>query len=95
MIVASSIDEDAAAPEELPQLVQNMHAPDSLDHCEYGLDLPTQSHRVAPEDRNAEAAFTVYETNDPLLESWPFLLIVRTRHVFTAFPRAVFLADGE
>jgi hypothetical protein len=37
-----------------------------------------------PKDRNAEAALAVDEADDPLLETWPFLLIVRTGRIFTS-----------
>jgi hypothetical protein len=69
MVVASSVDEDSAAFEELSQLVQDMHASRPLNHSEYRLDLPAQSHGGASEDRNAEAPFSVNESDDPLLES--------------------------
>jgi hypothetical protein len=88
MIVVSAIDTNTAASEEGLQLVQNLHAPFSLNHSEDWLNLPTQSHRWVSLDRDAEAPFPVYESDYPLLEAWSFLLIVRTRHVFTAFPRA-------
>ncbi len=61
-----------------------MHAPRSLDHAEVGLDLPTQTTTAVPEDRNTEAAFAVDEADDPLLETWPFLLIGRTGRIVTA-----------
>lgn len=88
MIVVPSVDEDGTASEELPQLVQDVHAPLSLNHSERRLCLPTETHLAGLEDRNTEAAFPIHETDHPLLVSWPFLLIVCTRHVFTAFPRA-------
>ena len=31
----------------------------------------------------AETTFTVDEADDPLLDPWPFLLIVRTRRILT------------
>ena len=34
-------------------------------------------------DRQTEAAFAVDEADDPLLDSWPFLLIARTGRIFT------------
>jgi len=46
--------------------------------------LPTYAARVVAEDRNAEAAFAVDEADDPLRETWPFLLIVRTGRIFTS-----------
>jgi hypothetical protein len=89
VVVMSPIDEDVTASEELLHIMQNMHTPRSLYDYEDRLYLPAESVRGIAIERHAEAAFTVNETDDPLLESWPFLLIVRTRHVFTAFPRAI------
>ena len=34
--------------------------------------------------RDRKAAFTVDEADDPLLDTWPFLLIVRTGRIVTA-----------
>jgi hypothetical protein len=83
VIVVSAIDEYAAAPEELPQLVQYLHAPFSLNDRKRRLNLPTESIGRIPKDRNAEAPFTVDEADDPLLDAWPFLLIARTRRIVT------------
>src|SRR5215831_13947290 len=83
MVVVSTIHLDLTNSEELLQLVQDMHAPPSLSHDELWLNLPTQARRDVPEKRNAETALAVDEPDDPLLESWPFLLIVRTERVVT------------
>ena len=83
VIVVTSVAADVAASEEPLQLVQNLHAPRSLHHAEVRLYLPTEPTAVVPEDRNAEAAFAVDEADDPLLESWPFLLIGRTDRIVT------------
>jgi len=63
--------------------VKHLHALFSLDHCECRLNLPTGTTRVVPKDWNAGAAFAVDEADDPLRETWPFLLIVRTGWLFT------------
>ena len=42
------------------------------------LDLPAEEAPAIAHDRDRETAFTVDEADDPLLESWPFLLIART-----------------
>ena len=84
VVIVTSVAADVAASEEPLQLVQNPHAPASLDHREVGLDLPAETTRSVPEDRNTEAAFAVDEADDPLLESWPFLLIGRTDRIVTA-----------
>ena len=83
MVIVTSVATYMAAFEEPLQLVQNMHAPRSLDHGEVRLNLPTETTTVVPEDRNTEAAFAVDEADDPLLETWPFLLIVCTEQIFT------------
>ena len=83
VIVVASIDVDATASEELLQFVQNMHALLSLNHRKTRLDLPADSTRVVSKNRNTEAALTVDEADDPLLDTWPFLLIVRTCRIVT------------
>ena len=83
VVVVASVAADVAASEEPLQLVQDMHAPRSLDHAEVRLYLPAESTALVPEDRNTEAAFAVDEADDPLLESWPFLLIGRTDRIVT------------
>ena len=83
VVIVTSVATDMAAFEVPLQLAQNMHAPRSLDHAEVRLDLPTQTTTVIPKDRNTEAAFAVDEADDPLLETWPFLLIGRTGRIVT------------
>ena len=63
--------------------MQCIDAPLSLNHREGWLDLPTKPRGLIPEDRNTEATFAVDEADDPLRETWPFLLIVRTGRIFT------------
>jgi hypothetical protein len=84
MVVVTAVATDTTTSEEQLQLVQYLHAPCSLDHCELRLDLPAEATRWVPEDRNTEAALAVDEADDPLLESWPFLLIGRTGRIVTA-----------
>jgi len=38
---------------------------------------------LVPLDGTAKAALAVDEADDPLLDSWPFLLIARTRRIVT------------
>jgi hypothetical protein len=47
------------------------------------LDLPAESTTRIPNHRDREATFTVDEADDPLLNTWPFLLIVRTGWIVT------------
>jgi hypothetical protein len=83
VIVPSTVSVDLSAPEEVPQLIKDMGASLSLNHDETRLNLPPKSHLLTRVDRTTEAAFTIDEADDPLLESWPFLLIARTRRIVT------------
>ena len=56
------------------------------------LDLPAESAPRVANHGDREAALTVDEADDPLLNTWPFLLIVRTGRIFTA--HAVTLRSG-
>ncbi len=83
VVVVASVAADVAAAEVPLQRVQDLHTLRSLDHAEVRLYLPAEPTAAVPEDRNAEAAFAVDEADDPLLESWPFLLIGRTDRIVT------------
>ena len=87
MVVVPTVATDVAALEEPLQLMQDLHAPRSLNHGEARLDLPAETTRAIPEDRHAEASFAVDEADDPLLETWPFLLIARTSRFVTVHVR--------
>jgi hypothetical protein len=83
VVVVPTVAVDAAAPEVRLDQLQDVGAPFSLHNREYGLQLPPETNPWIPLDRIAEAAFTIDEADDPLLDSWPFLLIVRTRRIVT------------
>ena len=83
MIVASDMTSNLTTVEESLQSMQDIDASLSLDHNEARLDLPTQLRGVVPKERNTEATFAVDEADDPLRETWPFLLIVRTERIVT------------
>jgi hypothetical protein len=89
VVVVSSIPVDTAAAEEVLDQFQAFDAPFSLDDCEHRLQLPPDPHNAVALDRTTEAAFTVDEADDPLLDSWPFLLIARTGRVFTAHTKTL------
>jgi hypothetical protein len=84
MVVVPPIAIDLAAPEVILDQLKNLHAPLSLHDREDWLQLPSQPHSAIPLDWTAEAAFPVDEADDPLLDTWPFLLIFRTRRIVTA-----------
>ena|GEM_PF-1664587 len=42
------------------------------------LDLPAESAYHVAHDGNRKASFAIRESDDPLVDFWPFLLIVRT-----------------
>jgi hypothetical protein len=86
VVVVPAVHTDPTASEEPLQIAQDMRTGRRLDDRELGLDLPTQFRAPLPEDRNGEAALAVDEPDDPLLETWPFLLIDRTGHVVTSPP---------
>jgi hypothetical protein len=84
VIVSPAIAVDLSAPEVVLDRLKNMGASLSLHNREAWLELPTESDLSVPLNRTAEAAFTVDEADDPLLDPWPFLLIARTRRIVTA-----------
>ncbi len=47
------------------------------------LDLPAEPAPRIAHHADREAAFTVDEADDPLLDTWSFLLIVRTGRIVT------------
>ena len=83
VIIRPTIDRYGATYKEALQIMQHIGAPLSLNDREARLDLPTEPARSVPEDRNAEAALAVDKADDPLRETQPFLLIVRTGQIFT------------
>jgi hypothetical protein len=89
VIVLSRIAANRAATEISLEKVKRLCAPLALHHRERRLDLPTKPTRMVPKDRNAEAAFSVYEADYPLRKFWPFLLIVRTGRIVTAHVRTL------
>jgi hypothetical protein len=74
---------DLTASEVLLQQQETLHAPLRLHDREGRLNLPAEPTRSIAENRHAEASFAVDEADDPLCETWPFLLIVRTGRIIT------------
>jgi hypothetical protein len=83
MVVSSAIAVHRATPEVISNQVQHMRTALALHDRESRLHHPADPHAWIAMDREAEAAFAVNEADDPLLETWPFLLIVRTGRIFT------------
>ena len=83
VIVMPAVSVDAAALEEVQQQLENFKTSFSLDNRKPWLHLPAAAHASIPLNRATKAAFSVDEADDPLLESWPFLLIARTDRIFT------------
>ena len=84
MIVASVVLNDRAAPEELNELLESRLRWCCLGDRELMLDLPAESAPGVLHHRDRETTLAVDEADDPLLETWPFLLIDRTGRIFTA-----------
>jgi hypothetical protein len=83
MVIVPPVATNLAASEVVPEQLKDMRALLSLYDRKHGLKLPSNPHNAIPLDRTAEAALPVDEADDPLLDSWPFLLIARTRRIFT------------
>ena len=83
VVIVPGIAINASALEEVPHQVKDRRASLSLHDSESRLHHPTDSHAWIAVNRQAEAAFSVDKADDPLLDSWPFLLIARTRRIFT------------
>jgi hypothetical protein len=83
MIVVSSVACDRPTAEVVANDLERVDARRRLDHDELRLDLPTQRHGAVALDRHAEATFTIDETENPPGSTQSFLLIIRTRHIFT------------
>jgi hypothetical protein len=83
MIVLAAIHRDRPTAEVVADHLERACARGSLHHDELRLHLPAQRRLVIPLDWHAEATFTVDEADDPPSNAQSFLLIVRTRHIFT------------
>lgn len=89
MVVASSVQMDFSAFEEVNEIVQDLPTGSSLDHGERNLRLPSEGHTRALDDPGAEAPFAIDEPNDPssVLES--FLLVFRRGALYATRHRIV------
>jgi hypothetical protein len=80
---------DLPAPEHLLEEFERWSGRRGLGDRELVLDLPAEEAPGIAHDRDREAAFAVDEADDPLLETWPFLLIARTGRIVTAHGRTL------
>ena len=83
MIVTPAVLNDRHATEELNELFEDGFRWCCLGDRELMLDLPAESAPDVFHHRDREAALAVDEADDPLLETWPFLLIDRTGRIVT------------
>ena len=84
MVVVPGVLDDAPAPEQLEELLERR-----LDGAAWVTEnscwtCQPSRHPGLRTHRDREAPFAVDEADDPLLDAWPFLLIVRTGRIFTA-----------
>ena len=84
MITRPVLLDDVAAPKDLDQVLERRPRCCCLGDGELVLDLPAEEAPGIAHDRDRETAFAVDEADDPLLETWPFLLIDRTGHIVTS-----------
>ena len=84
MVVGAVVLDDVAAPEHLTEEFERRSRGCCLCDGELVLDLPAESASRVPHHGDRETAFAVDEADDPLLDTWPFLLIARTERIFTA-----------
>jgi hypothetical protein len=83
MIVGAVALDDRSATEEPDELFKGGPRRCGLGYGELMLDLPAEPAPIVAHYRYRETAFAVDEADDPLLETWPFLLIDRTGRIFT------------
>ena len=84
MVVSAGVLDQTATLELLYQEFECASRARRLGHRELVLDLPAESATRVSNHGDRETALAVDEADDPLLDSWPFLLIARTGRIFTA-----------
>ena len=89
VIIVPIVDVDPTTTEELLKCLKSGFAFRTLGYDELREHLPSKFHNSTSLNRDREANFAVNESNDPADCSWPFLLIVCTHHIVTAFRRVV------
>lgn len=84
MFVPPDVLDDPTASEVPSQHLERGPGGRGLGDRELVLHLPPEAAGGVPHHRYREATLTVDEADDPLLDPWPFLLIVRTVRIVTA-----------
>src|SRR6266540_4916378 len=84
MVVVAPILDDLPAAEHPLEEFERGSRLGGLGYRELVLDLPAEQATAVPHNRDREAAFAVNEPDSPLLDTWPFLLIVRAGRIVTA-----------
>jgi hypothetical protein len=84
MVVVAGVLDDCPAPEHLNEELECRPGGRRLTDRELMLDLPAEPAVRVAHYRDREAALAVHKADDPLLDTWPFLLIARTGRIFTA-----------
>ena len=83
MVVVAGVLDRLPAPEHLDEEFERRSGGRRLSHRELVLDLPAEPATRVAHYRDRKAALAVDEADSPLLDPWPFLLIVRTGRIFT------------
>ena len=83
MVVVTGVLDHLPASEHLNEEFECRPGGRRLADRELMLDLPAEPAGQVAHYRDREAALAVDEADGPLLDAWPFLLIVRTGRIFT------------
>jgi len=83
MVVGAAALDHVTTPEHLEEEFKCGSRARRLCDRELMLDLPAESAHAVANHGDREAAFAVDESDDPLLNTWPFLLIARTGRIVT------------
>ena len=83
MVVVAGVLDHLSAPEHLNEEFERRPGGRRLTHRELVLDLPAEPAARVAYYRDRETALAVDEADSPLLDPWPFLLIVRTGRILT------------
>src|SRR4051812_33290429 len=89
MIEWTMLLDDAPTPEHLCEEFERRPRGRGLGDGEFVLDLPAEPTPGVAHHRDREAPFAVDEADSPLLDAWPFLLIVRTARIFTSHAHVI------